>query len=148
MSDATLTETRTLTREDVSYLRRADDLFARHDGDGNDYQSAGGNMIGAVKRAPYGDQFAHDVTVLIPVGGNGRQGNFTSLYNVESVIRDLRAGDEISFYWYPDAGTNQYARDARLHVDYLYLDVTRGKRTRRHLAAVSVCPDNSARMCK
>lgn len=145
---ATATETHVLTKEDVSYLRRADDLYARHDGDGEAYGSDGGNVIGAVKRAPWGDRFAQDVTVLIPVNGNGRQGNFTSLHSGESVIRSLRAGDAVSFYWYPDAGTNENARDAGLHVDYLYLDVTRGKRQSRYLVAVSVCPDNSVRMCK
>lgn len=145
---ATLTETRVLTKEDVTYLRRADDMFARHDGDGTDYLTDGGNMIGAVKRAPYGDRFAQDITVLIPVNGNGRQGFFTNLHSAESVLRTLRAGDAVSFYWYPDAGTNDYARGAGLHVDHLYLDVTRGARTVRHLASVSVCPENSARMCK
>ena len=149
MSEA-LTVTRgELTREDVSYLRRADSVYCMFRGE--EWQAEApdtlGNVLVALKRADYRDAFSSDVRVPIPVAGNGAPGNYSG-HVPGTLVKLLRAGDTVSLYWYPDAGTNDYVRQAGLHVDYLYLDVMRGKTQYRYLADVSVCPDNSARMCK
>jgi hypothetical protein len=134
------TEIRTegLTKEDVSYLRRADDVYC--------VNRDGVNYIGAVKRRDFNDQFSDDKRIEIPVMGNGASGNFTSAWSFP--WHTLRAGDMISFYWYPDANTNELLREVNLHADVLYIDIRRGKKSVRYIVSVSVCADNSARMCK
>jgi len=136
-----------LTREDISYLRRADEVYAQHRGEEWKSESPVGNVLVALKRGKRDDQFSQDVRVPIVVDGNGAPGNFANPVP-RTIVRLLRAGDKVYLYWYPDAGTNEYCKDAGLHVDYLYLHVTRGKQQFEYLASVSVCPHNSARMCK
>lgn len=66
-----------------------------------------------------------------------------------NIIKTLKEADEITFSFWPDAHSNDYVRKAGLHADVLYLHVRRpdGKSYSWELD-VSVCPDNSARMCK
>ena len=127
-----------LSAEDVSYLRRADDVYAINVG--------GANYLRVTKRADYRDAFSQDRRVDIPVGGNGADGFFASAW--EFPWETLRTGDVVSFYWYPDAHTSENLRAAGLHGDVLYVDITRGKRSARYVAGTSMCPDNSARMCR
>jgi hypothetical protein len=127
-----------LTREDVSYLRRASDVYA--------INIDGQNYLRCVKRARWGDQFSEDKRVDIPVQGNGDDGWFVSAYSFP--WQTLHAGNEVRLYWFPDANTNDGLREVGMHADTLYVDVRRGKAWARYMAAVSVCPENSARMCK
>jgi hypothetical protein len=71
----------------------------------------------------------------------------SSLEHAASILATLRTGDEISFEFYADAHTNGYMREAGLHGDVLYMDVTRaGKRVARFQLDYSNCSDNTARM--
>jgi hypothetical protein len=65
------------------------------------------------------------------------------------IVNTLRVGDEISFEFYPDAHSNGNTTKAQLHADALYLIVRRddGNKRYRWTMDVSICPDNSARMC-
>lgn len=134
----------TLTREpglsgvDASYLRRASDVYA--------INIEGQNYLRCVKRADPNDAFDVERRLDIPVEGNGEDGYFTSAYSFP--WHTLRTGTEIRLYWFPDANTNENLRDVGLHADTLYVDVRRGKTWARYMVAVSICPENSARMCK
>lgn len=67
---------------------------------------------------------------------------------VSSVLKSLKVGDELTFSFYPDCHTNGYVAAAGLHADALYLHVRRkGKRQTFELVS-SICPTNSARMCR
>lgn len=67
---------------------------------------------------------------------------------VSSIMATLRAGDELTFSFYPDCHSNGYVAAANLHADVLYLHVIRnGKRNTWELIG-SICPNNSARMCR
>jgi hypothetical protein len=67
---------------------------------------------------------------------------------VSSILKSLRIGDEINFSFYPDAHSSGYVAAAGLHADCLYLHVRRnGKRHTWELTS-SICPANSARMCR
>lgn len=133
----TMTPTAPLTREDVSYLKRASDVYA--------INIEGQNYLRVVKRAPFGDAFGEDRRVDIPVDGNGQNGWFHSAW--EFPWASLRTGDTVRFYWFPDANRNEVLREAGLHADVLFVDITRGKSTHRYVAATQIAPDNSARMC-
>ena len=129
-----------LTKEDVSYLRRADSVYA--------INIEGRNFLRAVKRGDYADAFSEDKRVDIPVSGNGKDHYFTSAWEFPWHV--LRVGDQVYLHWYPDAYTSESLRQVGLHGDALYVDVTRGKqnRTVRYLVEVGVCADNLARMCR
>jgi hypothetical protein len=64
------------------------------------------------------------------------------------IIKSLREGDEVTFEFYPDCHSNGYVAKAGLHADALFLRVTRGKNQFRYELDQSICPDNSARMCR
>lgn len=135
---STITPTEGLTKEDVSYLRRADDVYA--------INIEGQNYLRAVKRGRWDDQFDSDKRVDIPVEGNGSNGWFTSGWDFP--WRTLRVGDSVRLEWFPDAHRNESLRDVGLHADVLYVHVRRGKSWARYIAGTQVCPDNSARMCR
>src|SRR3972149_11527402 len=99
----------TLTREDVSYLRRASDIYA--------INIDGTNYLRATRRADPNDSFDSDKRIDIPVRGNGENGWFTSAWSFP--WHTLRAGDEVSFYWFPDANTNENLRQCGLPADTL-----------------------------
>lgn len=134
-----LTATEGLTREDVSYLRRANDVYV--------INIEGQNFLRAVKRGDSRDAFSEDKRVDIPVDGNGAHGYFTNA--MEFPWHTLRAGDQVNLHWFPDACTNDLLREVGLHADAVYVDVRRGqKRPVRYLVDVTVCAENSARMCR
>jgi hypothetical protein len=154
----------TLTKIDVAALRKCDDicvhLGARHP-DG---------LVRAIKRKGYGnpDPFAtdieHIVTAKVEIDTlRGRQaleagdvqcfamiGVYHSQHTGQSsILKTLRAGDEITFRFYPDAHTNGYVAMGGLHADVLYMDVRRdGKTVARWELDISITPANSARMCR
>lgn len=59
----------------------------------------------------------------------------------------LKKGDEIKLRWIA-GNDNGYTRAAFLHLDELRLQIQRGARNFEVMLAVSVCPDNSARMVR
>jgi hypothetical protein len=68
--------------------------------------------------------------------------------HIAAVVSTLRAGDGISFEFYPDCHTTENLRTAGLHGDVLRLHVTRGKHRHVFEIAQNTCPDNTARMCQ
>lgn len=67
---------------------------------------------------------------------------------VSSILKTLKAGDELTFSFYPDCHSQAYVAAAGLHADCLYLHVRRnGKRQTWELES-SITPENSARMCR
>jgi len=67
--------------------------------------------------------------------------------HASTVIKSLRAGDEIAFCFAPDHFTNGYVADAGLHADALLLRVNRANKYLTFELETSIGPDNSARMC-
>ncbi len=57
----------------------------------------------------------------------------------------LKVGDRVTLRW-TASNNNQYADDARLHVDELHLSVDRGGKRLTFAIGHNVCADNSARM--
>jgi hypothetical protein len=153
-----------LTKLDIAALRRCDDicvhLGSRHPE----------GLVRAIKRKGYGntDPFAtdieHIVTAKVAIDTlRGRRameaggvecfamiGVYIPQHTGQSaILKTLRADDEITFRFYPDAHTNGYVAMGGLHADVLYLDVRRdGKTIARWQLAISICPANSARMCR
>lgn len=64
-----------------------------------------------------------------------------------SILKTLKVGDLITFSFYPDAHSNDYVRKAGLHADALYLHVVRNGKRQSWELDVSICPNNTARMC-
>lgn len=130
-----------LTKEAVSYLRRADDVYA--------IVIDGQNYLRAVKRARFDDAFSEDKRVDIPVEGNGANGYFCSAWSFP--WRTLRAGQRVRLEWYRDAGTNEALRDVGMCMDELYVHIGNesGRKWARYLVeAMAVPADSLARMCK
>jgi hypothetical protein len=67
---------------------------------------------------------------------------------VSSILKTLKAGDEIAFCFHPDYHTNGYVADAGLHADSLLLRVNRAGKYFTYELENQVCPDNSARMIR
>jgi hypothetical protein len=67
---------------------------------------------------------------------------------VSSILNSLRVGDELTFSFYPDGHTNGYVAAAGLHADILYLHVRRNGKRQTWEFTNSICPANSARMCR
>ncbi|MEH2525845.1 MULTISPECIES: hypothetical protein [unclassified Bradyrhizobium] len=67
---------------------------------------------------------------------------------VSSILKTLKAGDELTFSFYPDGHTNGYVAAAGLHADILYLHVRNKAGRKTWEFDVSVCANNSARMCR
>ena len=67
---------------------------------------------------------------------------------LSGALKTLRVGDDLTFSFYPDGHSNGYAAAAGLHADVLYLDVRRNGKRQRWTVATSICPANSARMCR
>lgn len=126
-----------LTKDDTRALREASDVYG--------INIDGQNYLRTVKRF-WGEPERDDIRIDIPVEGNGANGFFTSAWSFP--WQTLRAGDRVYLKWDPDAKTNENLRSVKMHADALFVQITRGKKTFEYLAAVSVCPDNSARMCR
>jgi hypothetical protein len=153
-----------LTKFDVAAIRHADALSVHLSSRNPE------GLVRAVKRHqrtekdPYAQDVAHTIdaaVVLDTMRGqeelkNGQAQFFASvgLYHSQhchasAVLRTLRAGDDISFRFYPDGHTNQYIAAAGLHGDLLKLQVRRnGKLIADWELTTSICPNNSARMCR
>lgn len=148
-----------LTKLDIAAFRKADTLCVHLDAHNPE------GLVRLIKRGDRNkDPFAQDVEhivsceVTVPVRRNLDTGakcfGYVDFYHSQltetsCVIRTLRAGDEITFRFWPDCNSNDYVRRAGLHADAMFLDVKRqGKRVACWKLESSICPDNSARMCQ
>ena len=68
--------------------------------------------------------------------------------NWRTVVSLLRVGDELRLEFRTDEATNGYVKDAGLHADELWLRVDRNNKRLYFLIETSICPSNSARMCR
>lgn len=148
-----------LTKFDIAAIRKADAIVV--------HLSDTLNKVRLIKRRDYNKPFSEDQEHVIPAevtlhGYHGREAlkngakfvAHQSIYNRQmdkaaSVLRQLRVGDEAVFEFYPDAHSNGYLAAAGLHADICNLKIRRkGKIVATFELAESVCPDNSARMCR
>ena len=129
-----------LTKEDISYLKRADDVYA--------INIDGQNFLRVIKRADWRDRFSDDKRVDIAVDGNGASGFFCSAWHFP--WHTLRVGQTVRFDWFPGALMSDNLRAVGYVGDELSVDIgsASGKNSARYLVETYVGPDNSARMCK
>lgn len=151
-----------LTKTDIQAIRRADDicihLGSRHPQ----------GLVRLIKRKPYDSRpFETDQEYILETAhvqmetslgktaiesGSAECFAMAGIYHgqgagVSSILKTLREGDDITFSFYPDGHTNGYVAAAGLHADILYLYVRRNGKRQTWEFDVSVCPNNSARMC-
>lgn len=159
-------EISTLTKLDIAALRKADDICFDHNVRRAGRDSERASFVRAIKRsrATETDPYATDTTHRIEVGsgihsfadGEGYgEATFTAFHMAHNVGMSaalatawamLRAGDRLDLDWVR-GNSSGYLEEAGLHRDELRLVVRRGdKSVGTFLVAVSVCPDNSARM--
>lgn len=153
-----------LTKLDIAALRHADDLTVHLSAKTPD------GLVRLIqrKRPDERNPFAQDVEHLLSVevsmathrgqealkAGNAQCFAMVGLYRSQNTpawcaLRTLRADDEIEFQFHPDYHTNGYVAMAGLHADSLVLTVRRDGKTIAHWEiATSICPVNSARMCR
>lgn len=160
-----------LTKLDIAALRKADSICFDHNvRSGFDDDTRRGHFIRAIKRrAPSdSDPYATDITHRIEVtsylhdyaadreldrDGTMFPSYFTAFHmahhvspELETVFATLRPGDRLDMGWARGNSTRNL-EEAGLHRDELRLTVRRGEKWKRtFLVAVSVCPDNTARM--
>jgi hypothetical protein len=153
-----------LSKIDIAAIKQADFFTVWLDCNG-----VSGGLVEFVKRAPeksvkhpYPTDLRHSLEAPIRVAYDYRYPERSwacvesvTLYwsskddMVCAIMRTLRAGDAIAFEFYPDCHSNQYVTDAGLHADALRMLVYRdSSRVACWEVAQSICPDNSARMCK
>ena len=153
----------TLTKMDVAALRKADTLVVHLS------KEHANGLVRAIKRVerdernPFAQDVEHIITAasvslyhsnasdLIANGGVRCTGHVSFYHSqntpASTIIHTLREGDEITFRFYPDAHTNGYVFDAGLHADVLYLDVRRNGKRLSWKLDISICQNNTARMC-
>lgn len=153
-----------LTKIDIAALRQADRLVVAFNGGNASMRTTGVTAI-KEKRPNEADPFAVDVDHRIdaPVSVLHRSDDslagaacfaFVGFYHSQhthasSVIRTLRAGDEVQFIFAPDYHSTENLRNAGLHADVLLLVVRRDGRTVAEWELDHVtCPGNTARMCR
>lgn len=152
-----------LTKDDVTALRRADQMSVHLSS-----QHPKG-LVRLIKRKPWNakpfetDQEYMLSTVAVRIetwrgqealdAGNAKCFELVSFYHdqmtpASCIVKTLRVGDEVTLAFHPDGHSNGYVAAAGLHADILYLIVRReGKMVAKWKLDVSICPDNSARMC-
>jgi hypothetical protein len=152
-----------LTKSDITAIRAADDICV-HLGTRNPQ-----GLVRLIKRKGYNakpfetdqEYILESVTVTMETGlglsalesGAAECFAMAGIYHnqrsgVSSILKTLRVGDELTFSFYPDAGTNGYVAAAGLHADSLYLHVRRASGRQTWELCDSICPNNSARMCR
>lgn len=151
-----------LTKDDIAAIRKAD-MLSVHLSSQNPQ-----GLVRLIKNKPHNagpfetDQEYHwqNVKVIVEtmMGTNAVQRGVAQCHELvyfyhdqgtpaSSIMKTLRVGDEITLSFYPDAHSNGYVAAAGLHADALYLHVRRNGKRQSWKLAVSICPDNSARMC-
>lgn len=149
-----------LTKIDLAALKQANYLLVAHNRSVSEpscFQAV--KEFAKTETNPFPVNAYHTMLAPVSVQYNYRTPNakyvcFESIWlyrpdHATSILDTLRAGDAISFMFYPDARSNGYLEDAGIHGDTLYLNVYRkGKHCARFELASSICKDNSARMCR
>jgi hypothetical protein len=149
-----------ITKTDIAAIRSADTLCVHL----NKTNSTG--LIRLIKGRDRAKPFSEDQEYVLPCSvelhgynhrtaiENGAQ-CFAHVYlfhsqhtPVSCIMNTLRAGDEVTFVFYPDAHSNGYLAKAGLHGDALYMHVRRGDKRYEWNLQTSTCPENSARMCR
>lgn len=150
-----------LTKDDIAAIRRADDICV-HLGTRHPQ-----GLVRLIKRKaydakPFETDQEHVLTANVVMetmlgrdalaAGKAECFAMSGIYHdqgtpVSSILKTLRAGDELTFAFYPDGHCNGYVCAAGLHADMLYLHVRRAGKRRTWEITTSICPDNSARMC-
>lgn len=152
-----------LTKTDIAAIRAADDICV-HLGTANPQ-----GKVRLIKRKPYNakpfetdqEYVLENATVVMETGLGARALEsgaaecfaMAGIYHnqgshVSSILKTLRAGDIVRFSFYPDCHSNGYVAAAGLHADCLYLHVTRNGKRQTWELTDSICPANSARMCR
>ena len=145
-----------LTKQDIQAIHKADDIVVYLDANNPT------GLVKLIKRRDWNKPFSEDqdwvINATASIDSGFKDGiHCFAMCNVKqfhysgasSIMATLRAGDECNFRFWPDAHTNKYTANADLHGDVLYLDVRRdGKLHRTWEFEHSICPDNTARMCK
>lgn len=150
-----------LTKDDITAFRKADDLCVHLD--------KSGPCVRLIKRKAYDAKpFETDIEYLVTSAGVEMYGyrNKDALANgarcfamvrfyhdqftpESATVKTLKAGDEIIFEFHPDRHTNGYVAAAGLHADCMMLRVRRdGKTVANWELETTICPDNTARMCR
>ena len=151
----------TLTKTDIAAIRSADQISVHLN------SNCPQGIVTLIKRKPYNakpfqtDQeydLACEVRIETTRGrdalasGAARCFELVSIYHdqhtpASSILKTLRAGDEIAFCFHPDYHTNGYVADAGLHADTLLLRINRNGKYITFELENAVCANNSARMC-
>lgn len=155
-----------LTKMDIAALRQCDSLSV-----GLGVRDGAEPFCEAVRSIPKTESnpFATDARYSIPALVTTESGSLSSYTSskptrcfetlstyrvlgpndVGTALATLREGDHVEFRFCPDYAANDYVAKAGLHADCLRMFVLRkGKRVGEFTLATSICPDNSARMCK
>jgi hypothetical protein len=146
---------------DLAALRKADAIcFDHYTRDGIDVRA-----IRAIKRNEPSerDPYAQDITHTVSVGSavrayesGGTSKTWTCFEMIhtpqyhdawQTIVSLLRVGDELTLFWEADNNSG-YVNEAGLHHDQLSLVVQRGSKRMTFKVRSSVCPDNTARMCR
>ena len=151
-----------LTKNDIAAIRGANDICVHLN------QRHPQGLVRLIKRKPYNakpfetDQ-EHDLTATVTMetfaGRQALESGAAQCFamagifhnqrcEVSSILKTLRVGDVLEFSFYPDGNSNGYVAAAGLHADFLYLRVTRNGKRQCWKLISSVCPANSARMCR
>lgn len=152
-----------LTKTDIAAIRRADDICIHL----NSRNPNG--LVRLIKRKRYNaapfetdqEYVLENASVTVETAsartvlenGTGEFFSMSGIYHsqgapVSSILKTLREGDQIRFSFYPDCHSNAYVASAGLHADCLYLYVTRNGKRQTWEFESSICPANSARMCR
>jgi hypothetical protein len=147
-----------LTKTDIAAIRRADDICIHL----NSRNPQG--LVRLIKRKGYDAKpFETDQEYVLETAQVRMEcGEWQSHYEffamagiyhsqaapVSSILKTLKAGDEITFSFWPDCHSQAYVAAAGLHADCLYLHVVSNGKRRSFEFAHSICPANSARMCR
>ena len=152
-----------LTKDDIAAIRNADDICV-HLGPQNPE-----GLVRLIKRKPmfnakpFETDQEHVLTAWVTMETlSGRDAlergvaqcfAMAGIYHnqssgVSSILKTVRVGDELTFSFYPDGHCNGYVAAAGLHADILYLHVRRKGKRQTWEFDVSVCANNSARMCR
>jgi hypothetical protein len=143
-----------LTAQDIKALRTCDDVLYR-------YNRAGSvSCIEAIKRKSPSSVWEQTYDVLVTTTSTSYQDDmqvksaFASMGNYKyspsplpTVLGLLHVGDTLTVHLVA-ANNHGYLDTAGLYCDMLYLHITRGSKVLCFLLDTSICPDNSARMCK
>lgn len=157
-----------LTPLDIAAMRAADRLVVIFNPSNERMRSTGVRLVKEARKSektPFPQEQEHTLDCQVSIRGQydaagmNRLGAFAmiGLYHNQStpessILRHLRAGDEIAFEFHPDMHTNGYVAAAGLHADVLLLMVDRGegKNRKRFTFEIDsqISPNHESRMIR